>query len=148
MLTSLPEKYQKKIECVTESGCWLWTGTILPSGYGQARKMTHGVMQYARAHRSVYAHLRGPIPAGLTLDHLCRVKCCVNPDHLEPVTLKVNILRGTGPTALNAKKTHCLHGHALIAQNMSRHRTSRECAICQRAGQRRRRRASHPPGHA
>lgn len=79
-----------KIFPVTESGCWLWTGAVDFSGYGTAfykRKQT-------RAHRASYEIHFGPIPNGLTIDHLCRVKCCVNPAHLEAVTLRENNLRG------------------------------------------------------
>jgi hypothetical protein len=66
-------------------GCWLWTGATL-RGYARFKTKT--------AYRFAYEHLVGPIPEGLDIDHLCRVKACVNPDHLEPVTRKVNIRRG------------------------------------------------------
>lgn len=65
------------------------------------------------AHRAVYEHLRGPIPVGLELDHLCRNTRCVNPAHLEPVTHRENALRGVGVSAINAAKTHCKYGHDL-----------------------------------
>lgn len=84
--------------------CWLWTGTIRPDGYGQ---VTVGRKQQ-RAHRLVYELLVGPIPEGLTLDHLCRNPPCVNPDHLEPVTLKINIERSPIVTSPNQAK----HFHA------------------------------------
>lgn len=70
--------------------CWEWTGTIRPDGYGQLR--AYGKMQ--RAHRVVWEWLAGPIPEGLTLDHLCRNRACVNPDHLEPVSVGLNVQRG------------------------------------------------------
>lgn len=70
-------------------GCWLWTGTVLGSGYGQFRVG----MGHVRAHRFAYELLVGPIPEALTLDHLCRVTSCVNPLHLEPVTASENIKR-------------------------------------------------------
>lgn len=70
-------------------GCWLWTGTMLRSGYGQFRLG----LGHVRAHRFAYELLVGPIPEGLTLDHLCRVTACVNPLHLEPVTLSENVKR-------------------------------------------------------
>lgn len=63
------------------------------------------------AHRFAYELLVGPIPTGLTLDHLCRRPACVNPSHLEPVSLRDNILRGEGPVALGARVTHCPQGH-------------------------------------
>jgi hypothetical protein len=67
-------------------GCWLWRGRIAPNGYGTIGK------EYA--HRVAYERARGPIPAGMELDHLCRVKACVNPDHLEVVTKSENAKRG------------------------------------------------------
>ncbi len=108
--------------------CWLWTGPT-NRGYGRAtirgRKMT--------AHRAVYLTMRGPIPPGrhIHLDHLCRNKMCVNPDHMEIVSRRENILRGQAPTALNARKTHCIHGHEFTPDNtMIRSGGSRKCRIC------------------
>jgi hypothetical protein len=66
--------------------CWLWIGTVKDSGYGQYKRSSI-------AHRVVYEALVGPIPEGLELDHLCKIKNCVNPDHLEPVTGQVNVAR-------------------------------------------------------
>lgn len=80
--------------------CWLWTGTTVHGGYGQAR--WNG--EPHQAHRLVYELTVGPIPDGLMLDHLCRVRHCVNPAHLEPVTSHENILRGQVPTA---NRTRC-----------------------------------------
>jgi len=88
---------------VTETGCWLWTGADNGTGYG--RITVAG--KFLLAHRAVYEALRGPIQDGMTIDHLCRIRCCVNPDHLEVVSMKVNILRGFGPTAINSKKRSC-----------------------------------------
>lgn len=78
---------------------------------------------------------RGSIPKGLTLDHLCRNRACVNPVHLEPVTNRVNILRGIGITAQNARKTHCKHGHPFTVENtIYKHGGGwRICKICNRA---------------
>lgn len=117
---------------VTESGCWLWDGLVDPKGYGRAyvNGKTHAV------HRFVYEHYRGPIPPGLQIDHLCRVRCCVNPDHLEPVTSEVNTKRGIGPTALNTVKTHCPHGHPYTPENVYSppQNGGRQCRICKRNG--------------
>lgn len=89
MMHRLPERLQRYILPVPESGCWLWIGPIDKGGYGrltwQGRKTS--------AHRVVYRILRGRIPARRVLDHLCRVRSCVNPDHLEPVTIVENNLR-------------------------------------------------------
>ena len=88
------------------------------------------------AHRVAYELMRGPIPDGLTLDHLCRNVGCVNPDHLEPVTMKENILRGYSPAAQAARRDECAHGHAYTPENTYRYANgSRRCRICQRAAQ-------------
>lgn len=87
------------------SGCWLWLGGGDYSSFWADGHLTHV------GHRVSYEHFVGLIPPGLTLDHKCRVHCCVNPAHLEPVTNHVNILRGIAPAALNARKTACPNGH-------------------------------------
>lgn len=83
----LPADFSARIDSTT--GCWLWTGGIDSYGYGRI----YGYGAPILAHRCVYEILVGPIPDRLTLDHLCRIKRCVNPDHLEPVSLAVNIRR-------------------------------------------------------
>lgn len=95
------------------------------------------------AHVFVWEYVNGPVPAGLHIDHLCRAPRCVNPDHLEAVTPKENTLRGVGPTAINAKKTHCVHGHEYTAKNTYRTKTGgRSCRAC-RATQLKRYQKSH-----
>ncbi len=84
----------------------------------------------------MYEQLVGPIPPGLHLDHLCRNTSCVNPDHLEPVTVAENVLRGVGITAQNAQRTHCRRGHKFTAQNTYRHGGKRHCRICRMQRQR------------
>lgn len=74
-----------------ENGCWLWTGPMFWNGYGHISAATHGT---TLAHRASYEAHVGPVPEGLELDHLCRVRHCIRPDHLEPVTRSVNIQRG------------------------------------------------------
>jgi hypothetical protein len=88
------------------------------------------------AHRWSYEHFVGPIPEGLHIDHLCRVRRCVNPDHLEPVTPKENYLRGEGPTARNSTKTHCKYGHKFDKSNTSVYGGRRHCNECGRRRQR------------
>lgn len=88
--------------------CWLWTGCKSGSfGYGAFFTAARKFM----AHRFSYELSKGPIPEGLQLDHLCRTPSCVNPDHLEAVTARVNTLRGIGPTAINARRDKCVKGH-------------------------------------
>ena len=110
---------------LTATGCRLWLGHVTHNGYGLL--MVNG--QHKRAHRLAFELARGPIPSGLTIDHLCRVRACINPDHMEPVTLKENIRRGG-----NTIKTHCKRGHVLdeknIYLNRSKKYVSRSCKKC------------------
>jgi hypothetical protein len=101
-----------------ESPCWEWLGYRSVNGYG--RVAWQG--RFTAAHRITYELFFAPykIPRGLTLDHLCRVRHCVNPEHLEPVTSKVNILRGVGVTAQKARQTQCIHGHPFDIANTGR----------------------------
>src|SRR5260221_14462809 len=84
------------------SGCWEWQGYTNNHGYGQFRP-TKGDRRFA--HRFSYELFRAPIPTGLVIDHLCRNPRCVNPDHLEPVTERENMLRGYSASGNNARKT-------------------------------------------
>lgn len=110
----------------TGDGCWEWPGKRDPNGYGRAGKWW--------AHRVAYEVWVGPVPAGLELDHLCRNPACVRPDHLEPVTHRVNMLRGRTIGARNAAKTHCIHGHEFtLANTYIRSDTGgRQCRQCGR----------------
>lgn len=92
---------------VDENGCWRWTGCKSPRGYASISK--DGKVR--SLHRLVYEIFKGPIPTGLQIDHLCRVRDCCNPEHLEAVTQQENLRRGIGPSAENARKTHCPLGH-------------------------------------
>lgn len=115
----VPTRVWKRIQPCPISGCWIWTGENTNLGYGLLRNL--GMKSAKRAatvaHRAIYILLMGEVPDGLVLDHLCRMPCCVNPAHLEPVTNAVNILRGTSKSAINAVKTHCMYGHEFTPSN-------------------------------
>ena len=113
---------------VAESGCWQWTGSLYAVGYG--RFSTGG--RWVTAHRWCYERLIGPVPPGLDLDHLCRNRPCVNPQHLDPVTRRENLLRGETIPARNSRKTHCPSGHAYTPENTRIYRSGRYCKACNR----------------
>lgn len=136
------ERFDARIE--KTATCWLWTGSHSRGGYGQVqigRRSKNGHPSPALAHRVAYELFVGPIPEGLTIDHLCRVRHCVNPAHLEPVTRGENTLRGNGACAVNARKTHCKRGHLLDGDNVRLRPTGRECRACADLGATRRRAA-------
>lgn len=106
------------------TGCWLWGGAVNWRGYG--RFGNEG--GHVGAHRFSYEMHRGPIPDGLQIDHLCRVRCCVNPDHLEPVTNAENLARGA------ATRMTCKRGHSFDGKRISRGIPIRFCKTCARWG--------------
>lgn len=111
--------------------CWPWLGATNPNGYGSIWAPALG--KTVRAHRWSYEFHVGPIPDGMTIDHLCRNRGCVNPAHLEAVPFTENNRRGNSPSAINARRTHCVHGHELAGQNLSvRDNGSRRCRACER----------------
>lgn len=115
--------------------CWLWTAAMAGPDEEKYGHVNFGNgMQ--RCHVLTYEAECGPVPEGLVIDHLCRVRRCVRPAHLEAVTHQVNLLRGAGPTAVNARKTYCPKGHALSGVNLLVHTgrrdglLTRKCAAC------------------
>ncbi len=130
---------------VDENGCWIWKFATYPTGYG------HCARDSGYAHRVSWEIANGPIPAGLTIDHLCRVRACVNPDHLDAVTIRENILRSPfAVAAINARKTHCVRGHPFDEENTRLDSHGRRiCRTCHRVQQaRRRRKVDRPPREA
>ena len=115
----------EKIAIDDVGGCWIWTAYKAKNGYG--RTSVNGLT--IAAHRHVYTVLVGEIQPGLVMDHLCRVRECVNPGHLEPVTQRINILRGE-----LCPWTHCKNGHPLVGVNLGQRRQGGQfCVTCKRA---------------
>ncbi len=115
---------------IDENGCWIWTLARASNGYGLIGRGGHYGLK-ALVHRVAYEELVGPIPKGLTIDHLCRVRACCNPEHLEPVSMRENLMRGETLTARKAQQTHCIHGHAFDAVNTARRPNgTRSCRTC------------------
>jgi hypothetical protein len=131
VMRTLEERFREKFVIDASSGCWLWTGATDRGGYGQFAVFAGNA---SIAHRVSYRIYRGEIPEGLQLDHLCRVRHCVNPDHLEPVTHRENMRRGVHACSL---KTHCPRGHAYDEENtywiQGRRRQCRACGRIARA---------------
>ncbi len=124
----LEERILAKIDFNGVGGCWLWIAGLDSYGYGQV--WFEG--KTTKAHLLLYKKLVGPIKKGLQLDHLCRQRNCCNPDHLEPVTPKVNTKRGLNH---HREKTHCLRGHPLSGANSDVYtpkRGGRQCRTCRR----------------
>jgi hypothetical protein len=146
--TDPEERFWRFVEKL-DNGCWAWKGAKSSSGYGKFWSGTREMV----AHRFGYELLVGEIPPGLDLDHLCRVRDCVNPDHLEPVTRQENLRRGNvggyrdspaSAPSLNRAKTHCKYGHEFTPENTYVNTTKRgtehrQCRTCHRLRTRARR---------
>lgn len=125
---SLKERFEEKYIPEPNSGCWLWLGAGTVAGYGllSIARSTNDL-----AHRISYELYKGKIPVGMEVDHLCRVRCCVNPAHLEVVTSDENHFR--------TRKKNCMHGHPLSGDNLRIWKSpatgyaQRICITCHRA---------------
>lgn len=121
------ERFWEKVDKI-DNGCWRWVGAI-SNGYG--RFYING--KICLAHRVAFEWAKSKIPTGMTIDHLCRNRWCVNPDHLDVVSLKDNLLRGIGPTAIHAQATHCPQGHPYdLINTYFTPNGYRDCRICKR----------------
>jgi len=132
--TSTLDSFWSRVDKCAVGGHWLWTGPVLPNGYGQIVTRKRLTASGTRlAHRVCWELIRGPIPEGLVLDHLCRVLLCVNPDDLEPVELQENVRRGLH----GVLRTHCKYGHELVGDNVlyDHRRNCRRCRTCQRSAE-------------
>jgi hypothetical protein len=137
------DRFVDKVD-IADSGCWEWTGWTNGVHYGKFFASTEARKVYA--HRWLWEQVVGPIPDGLTIDHLCRNTLCVNPDHLEPVTTGVNTARGTAyerAIEYQRAKTHCPQGHEYTLENTYRWHGvgGRMCRKCSRDRMRARRAA-------
>lgn len=123
--TSIAERLRQNTVKAPGSGCWLWAGAIRSKeGYG---KITVNKIQ-TQAHRAAYEMAYGPIPDGMVIDHLCRNKMCVNPEHLEAVTSGENSRR------FMLSRTTCKHGHHWSFENTRYDKRGRRCCrVCERA---------------
>ena len=122
------QRFYSKIQ-QDDEGCWLWAGSVYRNGYGRMSVNNKTVL----AHRFAYVLLVGEIPQGKQLDHLCRKRSCVNPEHLEPVSAKENQLRGDTFTARNSKVAYCRQGHPYSGENLYLTPDGRrDCRACRR----------------
>lgn len=123
-------RFDRKYHVNAVTGCWVWDGGTEAKGrYGKF--WVDG--RYVRAHRWSYERHAGPIPPGMTLDHLCEQTLCVNPEHLEPLPIRDNQLRSHRSLATNAYKTHCKRGHPFNSRITVAVPQGRMCRVCSEA---------------
>lgn len=118
--TNIFDRLMTKIVVSPDTACWHYTGYLNKAGYGLLPFLRDGMQVPHYAHRVSYEAFRGPVPKGLQVDHLCRVRDCINPWHLEPVTPLENTRRSLVSVvqkARHARRTHCKHGHGFTKEN-------------------------------
>lgn len=134
---TLLDRFEAKYIPEPNSGCWLWTAALTVKGYS-----TFNVPELSTTlgHRVSYRMFKGEIPNAFEIDHLCRMKCCVNPDHLEAVTVKENIRRNPNSIGLiRLRQTHCHKGHEFSTANVTiTKKGARRCKECHNEESRRR----------
>jgi len=136
MPKSVDERFDEKVEPEPMSGCHLWMAFINPDGYGTFRGGASRL-----AHRFSYERAHGPIPEGMVIDHVCRNRACVNPDHLRAVTRWQNVHENSDAAAhRNSLKTHCDNGHAFTPENTYWQGPERRWRACEKCRQRNRER--------
>lgn len=133
----LPARFWAKVMPEPTSGCWLWVGAVTSRGYGSFNLgMRAGRQVTGVAHKLTWRAAGRPLPrfkrVRTVLDHRCRTRCCVNPDHLDAVAEPINVARGVSPSARHARKTHCPAGHAYTPANTYVYRKKRYCRACRR----------------
>ena len=130
LTTELAHRKFLKLLDANENGCWDWKGSIdRKDGYGH---FYYGLGKTGVAHRFSYKYYKGEIPDGLVVDHICRNRACVNPDHLRTMTNATNVMIGEGPTAKFARAFECKRGHSMDDDNTYiRPNGQRQCRKCQ-----------------
>lgn len=134
---SVMDRFWPKVDKL-DNGCWVWTAATNGKGYGIFRggqgRDANGSRKWILAHRFAFELLRGAITSP-ELDHRCRNRPCVNPDHLEPVTHRENTLRGESPVAMQARRSECIKGHPFDKKEKN---GKRRCSVCDKAKELRR----------